>query len=211
MKRAPFQTAFFYLSLFTLLIFGGAIHAQDLVEPTLSIELNTTVVQEHFRLTNTEEAFIVRHTRTLDGIKPIRRDFEIDRGVSPTQLYHQLEKICLGIECDEEPDFEICARIEYPNGVVCQLTLSTHSSHFRSRLEEDPICYSTIRSLLLGKVKSVSSFDNLVLADEQRSLMRNLKKQVEQMKSTKGQKTEPWGQAKFDRACFVPLSAELER
>ena len=88
MKRAPFQTAFFYLSLFTLLIFGGAIHAQDLVEPTLSIELNTTVVQEHFRLTNTEEAFIVRHTRTLDGIKPIRRDFEIDRGVSPTQLYH---------------------------------------------------------------------------------------------------------------------------
>ena len=25
------------------------------------------------------------------------------------------------------------------------------------------------------------------------------------------QGTEPWGQAKFDRACFVPLSAELER
>jgi len=23
--------------------------------------------------------------------------------------------------------------------------------------------------------------------------------------------TESWGQAKFDRACFVPLSAELER
>ena len=26
-----------------------------------------------------------------------------------------------------------------------------------------------------------------------------------------GGTTEPWGQAKFDRACFVPLSAELER
>ena len=25
------------------------------------------------------------------------------------------------------------------------------------------------------------------------------------------ERTEPWGQAKFDRACFVPLSAELER